>query len=119
MIRVGVTGGRNYHNARLVAEMLGFARVMQNEITIVVGCANGLDRLVRNWAIKHGITFEEFKADWKTHGKAAGPIRNQKMLDSGMIILIAFPGGTGTAHMTGICRKAGVQVIEVNDSDVQ
>jgi len=117
MIRVGVTGGRKYQDAGVVAEMLSFASSMKEHVTIVVGCANGLDRLVRDWCKKNDVMFEEFVADWTNLGKAAGPMRNKAMLDSGMEILIAFPGGTGTAHMTGICRKAGVQVIEVSEHD--
>jgi hypothetical protein len=60
-----------------------------------------------NW-----VPVEEYKADWDTYGKSAGPIRNQKMLDTGIDYVIAFPGGRGTEHMKKIARKAGVTVIE-------
>jgi UDP-N-acetylmuramoylalanine-D-glutamate ligase len=60
------------------------------------------------------IPVETYEADWDTHGKAAGPIRNKRMLDEGKPdLVVAFPGGRGTANMISQARKAGVEVIEV------
>ena len=37
------------------------------------------------------------------------------MLDEGKPdLVVAFPGGRGTAHMTRIARGAGIEVIEVS-----
>jgi hypothetical protein len=52
------------------------------------------------------------KADWHRHGRAAGPIRNQKMLDWGPDLVVAFAGGTGTAGMVRLARAACVEVIK-------
>jgi hypothetical protein len=42
----------------------------------------------------------EFPANWKVYGRAAGPIRNMKMLLEGKPdLVVAFPGGIGTADM--------------------
>lgn len=55
-----------------------------------------------------------YHADWNAHGRSAGPIRNAKMLAEGKPdLVVAFPGGKGTAHMVGIARKAGVPVVEM------
>jgi acyl-CoA synthetase (NDP forming) len=62
--------------------------------------------------ICHHVT--SFPANWKKHGKSAGPIRNQLMLDVGKPdLVIAFPGGSGTADMIRRARKAGVPVKEI------
>lgn len=51
-------------------------------------------------------------AEWDRLGRKAGPIRNQRMLDEGKpALVIAFPGGTGTAGMVAIARKGRVPVI--------
>ena len=50
----------------------------------------------------------EMPADWTKHGKAAGPIRNQKMLDECPDLVVAFPGGKGTADMVRRAMKAGI-----------
>jgi hypothetical protein len=41
-------------------------------------------------------------AEWERLGRKAGPIRNQRMLEEGKPdLVVAFPGGTGTAGMMG------------------
>ena len=48
----------------------------------------------------NGVVVEEFKADWDKFGRAAGPIRNAQMLREGKPdLVVAFPGGRGTANM--------------------
>ena len=54
------------------------------------------------------------EADWAKHGRKAGPIRNQRMIDEGRPdLVVAFPGGTGTADMVERARVAGIRVIEI------
>jgi hypothetical protein len=68
--------------------------------------------LAADWAEKEGVCCETYPADWYTHGKAAGPIRNQKMLDDAFPdVVLAFPGGRGTADMVRRAEKVGVTVI--------
>lgn len=57
-------------------------------------------------------------ADWKKHKKAAGPIRNQLMLDSEIehieeCLLVAFPGGKGTADMVRRAMRFGIEVEDI------
>ena len=56
----------------------------------------------------------DFLPDWEKHGRAAGPIRNKLMLDEGRPdLVVAFPGGRGTANMVKQASAASVEVIEV------
>ncbi len=64
------------------------------------------------WAESEGIKPTVFKADWSKHGKAAGPIRNRRMLEEGKPdLVIALQGGKGTASMIALAREAGVRVL--------
>lgn len=46
--------------------------------------------------------------------RSAGPKRNQRMLDKGKPdLVLAFPGGDGTADMVRKAKSAGVPIIEV------
>jgi len=46
------------------------------------GGAKGTDALAKDWAMtKADLKCFEYRADWKRHGNAAGPIRNQRMLE--------------------------------------
>lgn len=112
MKRVLVCGGREFDNwNRLVSAMERNGVFPINTVAIIQGGAKGADFLAKTWAKSVGIPVDEYPADWKTHGKAAGGIRNQKMLDEGKPdLVIAFPGGAGTADMVRRAEKAGVPV---------
>lgn len=84
-------------------------------VIVISGMARGADTLAVDWAAVNWLSWEAFPAQWKKHGKAAGFIRNQEMLDSGKPdIVVAFPGGNGTKDMVNRAKKAGVEVIEVD-----
>jgi len=62
-------------------------------------------------------------ADWQQYGKAAGPIRNGKMLLELQRYfdrcVVPFPGGAGTANMVKQAREAGVKVVLPNETAVE
>lgn len=83
------------------------------DTVIISGMASGADTAAVDWAMVNWVSFLEFPADWKKLGSAAGPIRNQQMIDEGMPdLVLAFPGGTGTADMVRRARTAGIEVRE-------
>jgi hypothetical protein len=83
-------------------------------VTIIAGGAKGVDSMAADWAIVNWTDYKEFKADWSKHGKAAGVIRNQQMLDEGKPdLVVAFPGGRGTADMIARAEAAGVPVQKI------
>jgi hypothetical protein len=109
-VRVLVCGSRYYSDREAV-----FSTLDRLDVTVVItGGAAGADILAEHWAYERGVPLEHYAADWKRHGKAAGPIRNQEMLDQDQPdLVLAFPGGRGTADMVRRARAAGVRVTEV------
>lgn len=72
--------------------------------------------MTSDWLASSGASWpgEAFPADWAAYDRAAGPIRNARMIAEGKPdIVLAFPGGRGTANMVAQARKAGVRVIEI------
>ena len=111
-MRVLVCGGRNYNNHSRVKEVL--EGLDPKPTVIIEGAAFGADTMAYNWAVSSLVKTKTFSADWDRHGKAAGVIRNQAMLDKGQPdLVVAFPGGRGTADMVRRARKAGVEVMEI------
>jgi hypothetical protein len=110
-----VCGGRDYADAeKLDIVLSGLMKTCQFR-TIIEGGANGADAIARKWAKDNGIECKTYQADWKRHGKAAGPIRNQLMIDEGHPDLcVAFPGGSGTENMLGKCAIAGVSIMVIS-----
>lgn len=85
-------------------------------VFVIAGRARGADSLAIDWAVTNWCNFQEFPADWYRYGKSAGYIRNKQMLDEGRPdIVVAFPGGKGTAMMSRLAVEAGVEVLEVKE----
>ena len=128
-IRVIVTGSRDLTpdaydtiKATLQREL---ADLDPAKVTIVHGAAKGADRLAAQAARELGMRTEGHRADWDTHGKAAGPLRNRQMLDSGAQRVIAFVDkpldqSRGTADMVDRARNAAIPatVIDTQTSAV-
>lgn len=74
----------------------------------------GVDGLGERFAHKHGYEVKYFVADWKTHGKSAGPIRNTTMSKAGTDALIwTRPTSKGSNDML---KKA---IREIGESKVK
>ena len=81
---------------------------------LIHGGARGADTMAGEWAQKRCITCIAFVADSAEEGRAAGPIRNKRMLDEGAPdLVIAFLGGRGTANMIGQARDRNFEVVEI------
>ena len=112
-MRVLVTGGRNFDDYGAVSDALH----LLDPTVVIVGDANGADTLAYAWCCMCGVPCVRFYADWNTHGRAAGPIRNQRMLDEGKPdVVLAFAGGRGTADMVRRAEAAGVPVKRPDDT---
>jgi hypothetical protein len=94
-MRLLVCGNLDFANYGAILSALAELR----PAVVIEGEARGADQL-------------PFAADWKTQHRAAGPIRNRRMLDEGKPDrALAFVGESpdrGTANMLAQCRKRGV-----------
>lgn len=119
MTRVLICGGRDFGDRALMSRTLmrfkpDNVALDASEHIFILGGAPGADTLAEEWADVFGVRKRIYPADWETHGRAAGPIRNQRMLDEGRPdLVIAFPGGRGTADMVRRARAAGVEVMQI------
>jgi len=107
--RALVCGGRDFDDYDFVSKVLDF----YDPDTVIHGGARGADSLAHQWAQNRCVTVESYPANWHRDGKAAGPIRNVRMLTEGKPdVVIAFPGGKGTEHMVKIAKAKGIQVLQ-------
>jgi hypothetical protein len=112
MTRILVCGGRNYFNQAQVNAILD----QHNPTTIIHGAARGADTLAGNYARANNLQEIACPADWAKYGLKAGFLRNAQMLnDHKPDLVIAFPGGRGTADMVRRARRAKVVVIEIGE----
>lgn len=115
MHRVLVCGGRNYVDAARIWSVLDhYHREADDFACLIHGAARGVDTIAGEWAEARGVRPLPFPADWTGLGNGAGHVRNAQMLREGKpTLVIAFPGGRGTANMTDRAKRAGVPVLEI------
>lgn len=81
---------------------------------VVCGGAKGIDKCGERWAALNNVAIKHFPADWKTHGFAAGPIRNGQMADYADALLLIWNGfSRGSANMKKTMAHLGKPIIEV------
>lgn len=121
-MKVLVCGSRIFKDYATLNEALLEIHDKHKIDLIIQGGARGADDLGMKWAILQGIDFIQFDAEWNRYGKAAGHIRNKKMLDEGEPdLVVAFPlngdlaASKGTKNMVNQARAAGVEVIVVGE----
>ena len=112
-MKVLVCGGRDYTDGAFVDWVLDKIHAKLKIDCVIHGCARGADTFGEQWAERQSeVTSYGVPADWKTYGTRAGPIRNGLMLSYGKPdLVVAFDGGSGTAHMVKISQERGVRVI--------
>lgn len=112
-MRTLICGGRDFHDVEYAVDQLYRIDQICEFSLIISGGARGADHLGEEYARASLIPLVVCKAEWKKFGNRAGILRNQRMLDEQKPdLVIALPGGTGTAHMVGIARAAHVEVVE-------
>ena len=111
-MKVLICGGRDYSNYQDLKSVLDKFFITE----IISGGARGADSLAIQYAKARRIPYREYPANWKKHGRKAGVLRNQEMLDSERPrLVIAFPGGKGTADMVRRARRTqNTEVIALN-----
>lgn len=86
-----------------------------HDVVVIHGGAKGADWLAGKVAESLGLEVSVYPADWATHGKAAGPLRNEEMAKVADIC-IALPGGRGTEDMKNRMRHRNKRVIELTNA---
>lgn len=110
-----VCGGRDFADHSMFESAMSDLMSLYGCPTQVVhGGAKGADMMADAWGKRMAATVFKVLPDWDKYGKAAGPLRNQEMLNHyAPHKVIAFPGGRGTADMIARARKTRADVIEI------
>lgn len=99
-----------------VKEALQAAARGQPVRAVFHGGARGADQLIGQAAACLGCAVVAWPAQWRQFGPAAGPLRNRRMVAEagalaaglgGVLVVVAFPGGRGTASCIHEARRWG------------
>lgn len=110
-MKVLICGDRNWTDEQAIRHVI--KRLKSGDV-VIEGEARGADKIARDLAMRAEISVDHYHAQWSRYGRAAGPIRNKRMLEEGRPdIVIAFhedlERSVGTKHMVSIAVKAGVE----------
>lgn len=114
-MRILVTGSRYNLQPKVLYSILSSVVGENKDITIITGGATGVDTQVNRYALEKGYKTEVYMADWRGKGKAAGPLRNKRMLEEGkptftLAFHFDFAESKGTTDMINQSLKGGVPV---------
>ncbi|WP_199572696.1 DUF2493 domain-containing protein [Streptomyces murinus] len=112
--RVLVTGSRDWQDTDTICTALDEALDHAPDRLLVIhgGCPTGADHIAGRWATAAMVPFIVYPANWEQHGRAAGPIRNMRMVEDGADLCLAFikNGSRGASHTARLADAAGITV---------
>lgn len=111
-MKLAVIGSRDFVDyARMEQCLLRNFRVEEIEV-VISGGARGADTLAARFAGRHGLPLEIVPADWKTHGRKAGPVRNAEIVERADVLVAFWDGlSRGTRDSITRARMAGKRVM--------
>jgi predicted Rossmann fold nucleotide-binding protein DprA/Smf involved in DNA uptake len=109
MMRTIIAGSRNIHDYDLVVQAVNASGIKITEV--ISGNAAGIDTLAIQYAIENNLPIGIFPADWDTHGRKAGPLRNAEMAENADALIAIWDGKSrGTASMINIASRKKLSV---------
>lgn len=116
MIRICVTGGRNYNDRAFLYRALDATHRVRGISVLIHGACptnEGADWLADEWALENGVRPERYPVDHLVDGQwpGAGPQRNRRMFHYGKPDgVIAFEGGPGTDNCVKQATRLRIKV---------
>lgn len=126
LYRVIVCGARDWTDRDMIADTLQSIALKTAKrgaiFQIVHGGATGADQLAGDIGEQIGANVQPMPAEWRSFGRAAGPIRNRAMLAQlRPAIVLAFHDAIhtskGTADMLRAAARSGVPFLLISHAD--
>jgi hypothetical protein len=112
--RIAFAGNPKGGNVQAVEAALDLVRSKYPDMVLIhSNYAKGDDRIVRNWAERHGVPQVIVGMNFDKYGKRAGFVRNEKMIELGLKGVILMPGNGVTMNLGQKAEEAGVNVLRV------
>ncbi|MGC5013150.1 bifunctional DNA primase/polymerase [Streptosporangium sp. DT93] len=110
--RILLTGSRTWTNTPTIRAALAEHWGDGNAVLITGACPRGADAIAETiWRQQSGHV-ERHPANWETHGKRAGILRNADMVALGADVCLAFirDASPGATHAAALAERAGIPV---------
>lgn len=115
-MKVLVCGGRKYFDRDRIFAVLNALDEIRPIHAVIEGGATGADSIAGEWAKEHDRKLFVVKPDYEKHSPKVAPlIRNTDMLQLGPELVVAFPGGNGTADMMKKTKAQGIPLLRIGE----
>ena len=106
MKKIAIVGSRSFNDFDKLESFI-LNRINSGFISKVVsGGAKGADTLGEEFAKKYNKSTLIFLADWETHGKAAGMIRNKDIVENSDVVFAFWDGNSkGTKSSINLAKR--------------
>ena len=118
-VRALVYGSRTWPDRTVIRE---FIASLPSDAVVIHGGADGADSIAGQAAEMRGLQVVVYRALWFAHGRAAGPIRNQRMVEANPTIARGYRRGfrsPGTDDISRRLLKAGIPVKVFNEDGTE
>ncbi len=111
-VKLAVIGSRSFCDYTWLEQCLLRSFRVSDIEAVISGGARGADALAARFAFCHDLPLVTLRADWKTHGKKAGPIRNTEIVAQADVLAAFWDGSSaGTRDSIAKARAAGKRVV--------
>jgi len=93
-MKLAVVGGRDFNNWELLVSEINRLRTLYPIDQLISGGASGADAFAERYAELAKLPIKVLPADWKSHGRAAGPIRNKQIIELSDAVLAFWDGSS-------------------------
>lgn len=108
-MKVIVAGSREIEDYQALLETIKAADFQIDEV--VSGGCRGVDFMGERWAAEHDLPVRQFVADWVTHGRMAGELRNREMAEYADALILLWDGRSpGASCMLRESTRAGIPI---------
>lgn len=104
-----IAGSRQIEDAAALKQTIADAGWEIDEV--VSGACRGVDVMGEEWAHNKEIAVKQFHADWITHGRVAGELRNRDMAEYADGLILLWDGQSpGASCMLREANRAGIKI---------
>lgn len=106
-----ICGDRHWEDEKTIFLYIG---TLPPDTRVITGGAKGADTIAENTRVWHGLDGKVYPANWTMFGKAAGPIRNRRMMeDENPYLVVGFHNNIsrskGTRNMLLLAKRKRVR----------
>lgn len=115
--KVLVCGGRKFDDEKFLYDILDAMHAEFKFTEIIHGGAFGADKLAGKWASERGIKETVYRPNYSKYPPHIAPFRrNTVMAQQKPNLVVAFPGGNGTADMVKKAQRHKLNIIILDEA---